>query len=645
DAEDGSGDDNGLEWSISGVDETLFVALINPSTDELLIMPAAGVSGSDEVTLTLTDSGGLTDSQDITVTITAGGYTVLVVNDPPRLAEITVGGEEDMYQFTVIEAGTYGIETRLATLADTYIYLYGPNSEITLIKEDDDGGKGTASYIFRSLSAGIYYVRIRAYSSAQTGTYTVQVMGNPAPAPISPTILSGIAGGESHSYGVYEGTVWSWGLNSEGQLGDGSDRGTYRWSPVSIGFNGAISLAGIAWSHSFALKSDGTVWSWGHNGTYELGIEDAGDYSLVPIGPLDLSSIISIETGHHYGLALDSNGMVWSWGWNRYGNLGLGPDAPEYQPIPAQIPGLDDIMSIGSGAYDGFAVKSDGTVWAWGWNSSYQLGDGTEEDKWSPVQISGLTNVISVVGSGLGLSLALKSDGTVWGWGSVFGFLALEYNDYIYEVPFQIPGLDNITNIAAGNDFFLALKSDGTVWSWGENGYGRLGVGTTYDNFYGCPAQVLVLTDVTEIACGSYHGLARKSDNSIWAWGYNGYGQLGIGDDSIISQTTPVKVLPIEANTPPVISSVIPGITTPKNTPAGLDLTFYESDTEDGTAGLSWFVIGGNYSLFTASIDPITDELTITPVLDAAGSAVITLILADSGGLTDTQNVTVTINE
>ncbi|MCK5160496.1 MAG: hypothetical protein KAQ99_02870, partial [Candidatus Aureabacteria bacterium] len=269
--------DETLTWTISGVNTALFNASIDAVTDVLTITPVADQEGSDVVTLTLTDSGGLTAAQDVTVTIMVAVYPILTVNDTPTLAEITVGGEEDMYQFTVAEAGTYSIETQLVTLADTYIYLYGPDSEMILIKENDDGGEGSASYIFRSLSSGIYYVKVRAYSATETGTYTVQVTGTPAPAPISPTILSGIAGGENHSYVVYEGTVWSWGWNSEGQLGDdGSEQGIYVWSPVSIGFSDAISLASIPWSHSFALKSDGTVWSWGHNGAFELGIEDAG---------------------------------------------------------------------------------------------------------------------------------------------------------------------------------------------------------------------------------------------------------------------------------------------------------------------------------------------------------------------------------
>ncbi|MCK5161779.1 MAG: hypothetical protein KAQ99_09425, partial [Candidatus Aureabacteria bacterium] len=616
--------------------------------DVLTITPVADQEGSDVVTLTLTDSGGLTVAQDITVTIMAAVYPILTVNDTPTLAEITVGGEEDMYQFTVAEAGTYSIETQLGTLADTYIYLYGPNNETTLIKENDDGGEGSASYIFRSLSSGIYYVKVRSYSVAQTGTYTVQVTGTPAPPPIGPTLLSGIAGGENHSYVEYDGTVWSWGSNSQGAIGNGSDGGIF-WSPVSIDFTDAVSLASIPYAHSLALKSDGTVWGWGRNELYELGIGSTED-SLVPIGPLDLSDIVSIKTGHHHGLALKSDGTVWSWGYNWYGQLGLGPDAPD-QPVPAQIPGLNDIINIGSGAYHSFAVKSDGTVLAWGYNYGNQLGDGSDEvDQWIPVPVLGLTDVISAIGGGWGLSLALKSDGTVWGWGPTFGQLADKFNDYIYEVPFLIPGLDNITNIVAGSDFFLALKSDGTVWSWGENAYGRLGVGTNTDNFFNCPAQVLVLTDVTEIACGSYHCLARKTDGSIWAWGKNQLGAVGLGDESIPAQYTPVKVLPIEVNTPPVISSVIPDITTTENTPVVLDLTFYESDTEDGPAGdgntLRWFIAGFvNKNLLTASIDSITDELTITPFVDATGSAVITLILVDSGGLTDTQNVTVTITE
>ncbi|MCK5160229.1 MAG: hypothetical protein KAQ99_01520, partial [Candidatus Aureabacteria bacterium] len=430
--------------------------------------------------------------------------------------------------------------------------------------------------------------------------------------------ISSISGGGAHSYVIYEGTIWSWGWGSWGQLGDGTED-TKKWSPESIGFGDVDSLAGAGYLHSLVLKSDKTVWGWGGNssGALGIGIESVSEPAPVQTVGLSEADIISVNTGHAHGLALKSDGTVLAWGLNDTGQIGIGPDTPEKVLTPVQVPGLTDIIDI-AGGHHSLAVDSNGNVWAWGDNSYNQLGDGTYDDQWSPVQIPGLTGVVGVY-AGYQNSTVLKSDGTVWGWGSSF-WSAVEDE----TVPSRIPGFDNIIDIASGDDHILALKSDGTIWALGDNYYGQIGIGTRIVDQLGLPAQVMVLTDVIEIACGHYHSLARKSDGSIWAWGSNLSGEVGIGDELIQYQLTPVKVLPIEANTPPVISSVIPDITTSENTPVGLDLTSYESDTEDGPAGegnnLIWFIAGVNEDLFTASIDPVTDELTITPVVDAAGS-------------------------
>ncbi|MCK5160281.1 MAG: hypothetical protein KAQ99_01780 [Candidatus Aureabacteria bacterium] len=630
DTEDGpAGEGNNLIWFIAGVNEALFTASIDTITDELTITPVVDAAGSDVITLILTDSGGLTDTQDVEVTIGADNNPPVidspVVNiETPENTSVTIDLSDNETDVEDGSGDNNGLEWSISDV-DTALFSATINlatDELTIDPVENASGVDDTVTLTLTDSGGLTAVQ------NITVTITAADVG-----------ISSIAGGGAHSYVIYEETIWSWGWNSWGQLGDGTTENN--WSPASIGFGGIDSLAGAGYKHSLVLKSDKTVWGWGGNSSCQLGIGDAVEDSVLPVQTDVLEDIITVNTGHHHGLALKSDGTVWAWGLNDCGQIGIGPDTPEEMLTPVQVPGLSEIIDIAGGGYHSLAVKSDGTVWAWGWNSWDQLGDGTGVDQWSPIQVLGLTDAVGAC-AGYENSMVLKSDGTVWGWGNAFWSITEDET-----VPSQIPGFDNVMDIASGDSHMLALKSDGTIWALGDNYYGQLGIGTRMIDQYGLPAQVMVLTDVIEIACGHYHSLARKSDGSIWAWGSNLTGEVGIGDESVQYQLTPVKVLPIEANTSPVILPGISDITTSENTPVGLDLTSYESDTEDGPAGegngLIWFIAGVNEDLFTASIDPITDELTITPVVDTAGSDVITLILADSGGLTDTQDVTVTI--
>ncbi|MCK5161487.1 MAG: hypothetical protein KAQ99_07935, partial [Candidatus Aureabacteria bacterium] len=335
--------------------------------------------------------------------------------------------------------------------------------------------------------------------------------------------ISLIAGGVYHSYVVHEGVIWGWGYNLWGGVGDGTE--TQRWSPVPTDIADVTSLASGGWGCSLAVKSDGTVWGWGKNSLSELGIGVELNHTLIPVQTLVPDDITTVEFGDNHALALRSDGTVWAWGYNISGQLGLGPDAPEEVMTPVQVPDLDDVVDVAGAGNHSIAVKSDGTVWTWG------------SGVLSPALVSGLSDVVAVE-AGDSFRMVLKSDGTVWGWGYGFGDLS------------QAQGLDNVISIAAGSLHMQALKSDRTVWGRGScmgNGENKSLVWT----------QVLLLTDVTEIACGHYHSLARKSDGSIWAWGENYHGEVGVGDETIYRQLTPVKILPIEDNTSPVI---LPGI-------------------------------------------------------------------------------------
>jgi alpha-tubulin suppressor-like RCC1 family protein len=274
------------------------------------------------------------------------------------------------------------------------------------------------------------------------------------------------------------------------------------------------------------MKSDGTVWTWGGNigGKLGLGLDSTAlSRVLVPSEVHSsgdagyLNSIKAIMGGEVQNVALKSDGTVWAWGNNVFGQLGNGTTNEAHTPV--QVSGLSSIVALGGRAYHTLAIKSDGTTWAWGWNALGELGDGTTNKTLVPVQVVGLTNPIAV-SDGYHYSIALKPDGTVWQWGHgrVIG------NSYFPE---QVAGLSNVIAISGGWDHALALKSDKTVWSWGKNSVGELGNGTT--NNLTIPAQVTSLSNIVAVSGGDWHSSALDADGTVWKWGRNDVGQLGNG--------------------------------------------------------------------------------------------------------------------
>ena len=264
-----------------------------------------------------------------------------------------------------------------------------------------------------------------------------------------------------------DGTVWAWGANYYGQLGDGTTSGTPgRPIPARVDNLDEVTAISAGGAYSLALKSDGTVWAWGSNRHGELG-DGTQTNSTIPVQVKNLIGVTAIVAGEDRSLALKSDGTVWAWGNNFLGLL-LGDDVlPGSIKNPTQVQNLVEITAIATtvdlGAAHSLAIKSDGTVWAWGSNSGGQLGDGTTISRTTAAQVNNLDKIIAVAAE-RGYSLALKSDGTVWTSRSNGGG--------------QINNLTGVTAVSAGGSHYaVAVKTDGTVWAWGDSSSGQLGDG------------------------------------------------------------------------------------------------------------------------------------------------------------------------
>ena len=365
------------------------------------------------------------------------------------------------------------------------------------------------------------------------------VLAGGTPCTPSPRRVAWLAAGAAHSLIVrQDGTAASWGNNAYGQLGDGTNADRLLPVPVSVqDLTGVTALSATAY-HTLALKKDGTVWGWGYNDSGQLG-DALGVVRVTPAPIPGLTGIAALASGTYHSLALQQDGTVWAWGLNNLGQLGDGTTVSRPERIP--VPGLTGVTALAASSYHSLALKQDGTVWTWGYNSSGQLGDGTTTSHFTPVQVQGLTGV-SAIAAGLVHSLALKHDGTVWSWGRNTHNQLGNGAAVNSPVPVQAQGLAGVSAIAAGAYHTLALKQDGTAWTWGRNDAGQLGDGTLTGR--PVPVRVQNLTSVAALAGGDAHSMALLRDGTVWTWGYNGEGELG--DGTTIDRAAPVRVQGLE---------------------------------------------------------------------------------------------------
>jgi alpha-tubulin suppressor-like RCC1 family protein len=336
-------------------------------------------------------------------------------------------------------------------------------------------------------------------------------------------------------YGPPEGSLWTYGDNNVGELGLGDQ--INRSSPTQVGALTDWIEVDTYGDGLMALKVDGTIWSCGSNAYGQLGQGDITHRS----SPVQIGSDTNwnfISAGNAYA-AIKTDGTLWTWGYNSLGLLGQGDVIKRSSPTQVGSLTTWNDVCVGWGSSMS-AVKTDGSLWIWGTNAQAQLGLGDTDPRSSPTQVGVLTDWDNATFGGWH-GHAVKTDGTLWGWGwNNNGQLGLGHTVNDNSSPVQVGALTDWSKVYGGYAHTYALKTDGTLWAWGRNEYGELADGTV--TWSSSPTQVGVFEDWTHLASGYRTGMGIRN-GTLWSWGRNNDGQLGLGDQTSRSSPTQVGAL------------------------------------------------------------------------------------------------------
>ena len=344
--------------------------------------------------------------------------------------------------------------------------------------------------------------------------------------------------------------LWLWGANGvfvggDGQLGDNSI--THRSSPVQTVAGGTNwKLVSSGNYHTAAIKTDGRLWLWGRNSYGQLGDGSSIVHRSSPIQTVaGGTNWKQVSGGQTHTAAIKTDGTLWSWGRGHLGQLGNNATTNRSSPVQT-VSGGTNWKQMASGFSFTAAIKTDGTLWTWGNNNRGHLGDNTRDNKSSPVQtVSGGTNW-KLVACGFYHTAAIKTDGTLWLWGrNTAGQLGDNTRDDKSSPVQTVAGGTNWKQVAIAGGFVLdgntaAIKTDGTLWLWGNNPEGRLG-DNTRDNKSSPVQTVAGGTNWKQVACGRSYAAAIKTDGTLWLWGRGSEGQLG--DNTQVDKSSPIQTI------------------------------------------------------------------------------------------------------
>ena len=369
---------------------------------------------------------------------------------------------------------------------------------------------------------------------------------------------SQISAGGQHSCAVArDGSLWCWGQNMYAQLGDGTF--TVRHLPTRV--TGITSVAQVSAGkyHTCAVKTDGSAWCWGLNASGQLGDNgthqtcSGNDCSPTPVAVSTLGSgVATVGAGRDHACALKTDGSVWCWGANNH--LQLGDGSTTNRPTPVLVSNLGSgVLQLSVGMRHNCLVKTNGSAWCWGQNLEGRLGNGTTNNSSSPVQVSGMDQQVDSISAGGHYSCLVKTNGSAWCWGDNSSGQLGDGTRTRKTSPVEVSSMGSgVAQVSAGGnegsyETTCAVKTNGSTWCWGENQFGQAGIGGTSDAL--TPAPVVGLgAGVASVSAGGScyltnevaHVCALKTDGTAWCWGYNSYGN--VGDGTTEHRNTPVAV-------------------------------------------------------------------------------------------------------
>lgn len=442
---------------------------------------------------------------------------------------------------------TYDLPLNIKTADNLSCHVLQNNSE----KENFNVGKGEkTSLVSIKPVLGANKIQIHCTNSA----------GMSAKKTILTYFGNRITAGGSHSGYVVNGNLYTWGRNNYGQLGSGTSTGDLTNPTITkLSTISQVVSIGFNQNNSLAITEDGSVWTWGANSSGQLGMGNTGDVQAAAADPgprnpprkvPGISGAVMGTYGYDHAVVLKSDGSVVTFGSNSVGQLGNGSGgAGTYSANPVAVTGLpNDIIQVIAGSEHTAALSKSGDVYVWGRDQYGNLGDGTlgtaSEVNSTPKKVSSLSGIVHIA-NGRDHILALKNDGTVYAWGlAASGQLGIGGSGSPSPVPTPtlVTGLYQVVSVWANGTQSFAILSDGTVKGWGANSSGNLGTGLTTPAKLYTPGDIVVgVKDIQYFGCGALHNFAILKSGSLYGWGWNFKGSIGRSDlQETWAATTPI---------------------------------------------------------------------------------------------------------